>query len=238
MKSAFGGLLIAVLLFAASALCWSQARAARRLAESHQRLATLHYDVNDESDGATTVLNWLPWPGGTIRDDVQRHWATVTYWLSRYESLTYMTGGTGDPAPTDPALLFVAANAAFRVSAPLSVDRSSAIERLDGVIHAYADVLRKDPAYVDAAFNYEFVSRLRDTLAKAPAGRAPRDPRAAPKQEDVSVDLPSGPTVHGRPGGPPEDTDMSNFKTITPMRSDERDEQVEPGGGRQIRRKG
>ena len=239
MKSAFGGLLIAVLLFAASALCWSQARATRRLAEAHQRLATLRYGVDDESDGATTVLNRLPWPSGTVRDDVQRHRATVTYWLSRYESLTDMTSGTGAPAPTDPALLLVAANAAFRASAPLSVDRRSAIERLDGVIQAYGDVLRKDPAYADAAFNYEFVAKLRDTLAAAPpAGRAARDRRAAPKPEDVSVDLPSGPTVHGRPGGPPEGTDMSNFKTITPLRSDEREEQVDPGRGKQIRRKG
>jgi hypothetical protein len=238
MKSAFAGLLIAVLLFAAGAVSWSQARATRRLAGAHQRLATLHYDLDDESEGAATVLNRLPWPAGTVRDDVQRHRAIVTYWLSRYESLTDMISGAGGPAPADPALLLVAANAAFRASAPQSVDRRSAIERLDGVIQAYADVLRKDPTNADAAFNYEFVARLRDVLAKAPApGRAARD-RKAPKPEDVSVDLPSGPTVHGRPGGPPEGTAMSDFKTITPMRYDEREEQTDPGRGNKIRRRG
>jgi hypothetical protein len=239
MKSAFAGLLIAVLLFAAGAVSWSQARATRRLAGAHQRLATLHYDLDDESEGAATVLNRLPWPAGTVRDDVQRHRAIVTYWLSRYESLTDMISGTGGPAPTDPALLLVAANAAFRASAPQSVDRRSAIERLDGVIQAYADVLRKDPTNADAAFNYEFVARLRDVLAKAPPpGRAARDRKATPKAEDVSVDLPSGPTVHGRPGGPPEGTAMSDFKTITPMRYDEREEQTDPGRGNKIRRRG
>jgi hypothetical protein len=239
MKSAIGGLLIAVLLIAAGALSWSQARATRRLADAHERLATLHYDLDDESDATTVVLDRLPWAAGTVRDDVQRHRATVTYWLSRYESLTDMTSGSGAPAPTDPAVLLVAANAAFRASAPQSLDRRSAIERLDGVIQAYADVLRKDPTYADAAFNYEFVAKLRDSLAKAPpAGRAARDRKATPKPEDVSVDLPSGPTVHGRPGGPPEGTEMSDFKTITPMRYDEREEQMDPGRGSKIRRKG
>jgi hypothetical protein len=238
MKSAFAGLLVAVLLFAAGAVCWSQAQATRRLAGAHQRLATLHYDLDDEPEGMETILSRLPWPAGTVRDDVQRHRAIVTYWLSRYDSLTDTISGTGNPAPTDPALLFVAANAAFRASAPQSVDRRSAVERLDSVIQAYADVLRKDPTYADAAFNYEFVARLRDVIAKTPPGRAARDRRAAPKAEDVSVDLPSGPTVHGRPGGPPEGTAMSDFKTITPMRYDEREEQTDPGRGNKIRRRG
>jgi hypothetical protein len=151
-----------------------------------------------------------------------------------------MTAATGAPAPADPQLLFVAANAAFRSSPTLGVDRKVAVERLDGVIKSYADVLRKDPDYADAAFNYEYVSRLRDTIARAsPAARGAKDRKAAaPKEPDVSVDLPTGPTVHGHPGGPPEGTDMSDFKTITPMRYDEREEQMDPGRGRKIQRKG
>ena len=66
-------------------------------------------------------------------------------------------------------MLLLAANAAFRASAPQGADRRDAVERLDGVIRAYAEVLRKDPSDADAAYNYEYVVRLRDTLAKAPA---------------------------------------------------------------------
>jgi hypothetical protein len=239
MKTAFGGLLIALMLFAAGALSWSQARATRRLADAHQQLATLHYGLDDEDDGMSTVVSRLPGPGTSLRDDAQRHRATVTYWLAHYESLTELVSGSGSPAPTDPAILLVAANAAFRSSAPQGPDRRSAVERLDGVIQAYSDVLRKAPEYEDAAYNYEFVARLRDALAKAPPpGRNARDRKAPAKAPDVSVDLPTGPTVHGRPGGPPEGTDMSDFKTITPMRYDEREEQMDPGRGSEIRRKG
>jgi hypothetical protein len=242
MKSALGGLLIAVLLLAAGALSLSQAGATRRLADSHQLLATLQYDLPSEEEGIATVMNRLPGPAAALHDDQQRYRANVTYWLGRYESLTELTAGTGVTAPSDPAILLVAANAAFRASAPQGPDRRAAVERLDGVIQGYADVLRKDPAFDDAAYNYEYVVRLRDTIAKAPAQQRPaardRKPAAAAKAPEVSVDLPAGPTIHGRPGGPPEGTDMSDFKTITPMRYDEREEQMDPGRGRAIRRKG
>jgi hypothetical protein len=108
---------------------------------------------------------------------------------------------------------------------------------LDGVVQAYADVLRKSPDLSDAAYNYEYVVKLRDQIAKGPAksARAVPKPPAAP---DFSVDLPVGPTIHGRPGGPPEGESMSDFKTVTPMRYDEREEQMDPGRGQKLRRKG
>jgi hypothetical protein len=62
------------------------------------------------------------------------------------------------------------------------------------------------------------VSRLRDALAKGRPIVRPR--RAVP----LSEDLPVGPTVHGRPGGPPDDTSMDAFKTFVPLQNDERGE--------------
>ena len=105
----------------------------------------------------------------------------------------------------------------------------------------HADVLRRDPSLTDAAYNYEYVARLRDTIAREkPATRAAREKKlaSAAKPEEVSVDLPAGPTIHGLPGGPPEGVPMSDFKTLSPMRYDEREEQMEPGRGKAIRRKG
>jgi hypothetical protein len=237
MKSMVGGTILAVLLFVVAAACWSEAQVTRRVADAHRRLATLHYDAEDDIDGAVTVFNRLPWPGGEGASDVRRHRATVSYWMVRYDSLAELPLATGQQAVTDPSLLLVGANAAFRNSAPQEGDRKAAVERLDAVIQQYAEVLRKEPNAADAAYNYEFVSKMRDTFAKGPAKASPRDKKPA-KTELVSVDLPTGPTVHGRPGAPPEGTPMSDFKTISPMRYDEREEQMDPGRGKEIKRKG
>ena len=239
MKSIVGGLIVAVLLVAGGMLCMSEARHTRRLADARLRLATLQY--TDEGDLASdaTVLQRLPPPLGIGETTESRHEATVSYWLARYTTLTEMTSAIG-PAPSDPGLLFLAANAAFRTSAPQSEDRKAAVTRLDTVIQAYADVMRKDGTLTDAAYNYEYVARLRDTIARGPArgARATRDPKAKPAPIDDPGDLPPGPTIHGRPGGPPDETPMSDFKTITPMRYDEREEQTDPGRGQKIQRKG
>jgi hypothetical protein len=237
MKSLVGGTILAVVLFVAAAAAWTEARLTRRVAEAHRRLATLHYDTTDDIDDAVTVFNRLPWPQGEGSGDVRRHRATVSYWMVRYDSLAEIPMATGQEQVNDPQLLLVAANAAFRNSTPQVGDRKAAVERLDTVIQQYADVLRKDPRQNEAAFNYEFVSRMRDTLAKGPARPSAKDKKPE-KVESVSVDLPSGPTVHGRPGAPPEGTPMSDFKTITPMRYDEREEQMDPGRGKEIKRKG
>jgi hypothetical protein len=237
MKSMVGGTILAAVLFLVAAACWTEAKVTRRVADAHRRLATLHYDPEDDIDGAVTVFNRLPWPSGEGSSDIRRHRATVSYWMVRYDSLAEIPLATGQQAVNDPSLLLVAANAAFRNSSPQVGDRKAAVERLDAVVQQYADVLRKDPNNADAAYNYEFVSRMRDALAKAPAKGSPRDKKPE-KPELVSVDLPSGPTVHGRPGAPPEGTPMSDFKTVTPMRYDEREEQMDPGRGKEIKRKG
>jgi hypothetical protein len=236
MKSTVGGIILALVLFAVGAGAWSEAALTRRVAAAHARLATLHYDADDGIGESVPIWNRLPIKLGSAADDVSRYRATVSYWRQRYDGLT----GMADEAPaTDPSLLFVSANAAFREVTPPDEDKKTTIEQLDRVIQSYADVLRKDPSYIDAAFNYEFVSRVRDALAKAPPPRRRGAAKEAPAEpEDVTFDLPAGPTIHGRPGGPPDGTDMSDFKTISPMRYDEREEQTDPGHGAEIKRKG
>jgi hypothetical protein len=242
MKRVVVGSIVAILLFAGGIASWREARQTRQLAAAHERLATLHYDAMEGVSQARGFLGRLPWPIGSGAEDAERYRATVVYWQSRYTALTDMLGATGAPAPNDPDILLMAANAAFRSSSPQAADKKAVVDRLDGVMQAYADVLRKAPSLGDAAFNYEVVARLRDAASRAAAGRGARDRDrkvAAPKpSESVSIDLPSGPTLHGLPGAPPEGTDMSTFKTVTPMRYDEREDQTEPGRGKEFKRKG
>src|SRR4051812_25912684 len=96
MKRMFGGIILAILLFAIGAAAWNEAKLTRRVAEAHERLATLHYDVGDDLQTAVPFWERLPVKIGSASQDVERHRATVSYWGLRYDPLIAMTGLTGD----------------------------------------------------------------------------------------------------------------------------------------------
>jgi hypothetical protein len=237
MRSVVLTFIVAALLFVAGAAFWTEAKTARRVADAYQRFATLHYDVDDRIGDPTSALDRLPLPMETVATDVRRHRATVSYWRSEYGALTAPLEAAEQQAiAADPTLMLIRANASFRASLT-RLDETAILERLDGIINAYADVLRSDPTRADASFNYEYVVRFRDRIAKL----RPRDrvARGLPKQEPEipSVDLPTGPTVYGRPGGPPPEIPGNQFKTLAPMPYDEREE-TDPGRGAAPRRRG
>jgi hypothetical protein len=248
MKTAMIRLLVAAVLFGGAVIFWSEAALARRVADAHVRLATLHYDEEDGIGEASTALNRLAVPIVSLDDDIRRHRAQVTYWRTRAD--TAAQGAQPAPAaplpgvrggnraeggePTDPDLMFVATNTAFRAATRQTADRAAAVERLDTVIQAYAEVLRSDPGNADAAYNYEYAVRFRDSIARARPGARGRRPADEP---GASVDLPAGPTIHGRPGGPPPDLPGDQFRTIAPMPYEEREES-DPGRGPAPRRRG
>ena len=235
MKTIILSLLLAIVLFAAAAVSWRQAKSTAELADAHLRLATLRLSQDDGIDVGESAPAESRWRVGPLQADERRHRTAVTYWLARYDDLTPVLNATEKTGTKDPALLFAAANAAFRTSRYDVGDRKAAVERLDGVVQAYANLLRVDPANSDAAYNYEYVAKLRDSLAKNRP--PPRSRTAAASPEPASADLPQGLTIHGRPGAPPVGAEMVNFKTITPMRFDEREEST-PGRGKTQRRRG
>ena len=230
MKTIILSLLLAIVLFAGATVSWRQAKSTAELADAHLRLATLRLSQADGVDAGESAAQ-SRWRVGPWQEDERRHRTAVTYWLGRYDDLTPWLNSTDKAGTKDPVLLFAAANAAFRTSGYDVGDRKAAVDRLDGVVQAY--LLRADPANTDAAYNYEYVAKLRDSLAK----NRPRPRTAAASPEPPSADLPQGLTIHGRPGGPPVGAEMVNFKTITPMRFDEREEST-PGRGKTQRRRG
>ena len=129
MKSIAAGLIVAALLVAAGTISLGESRHARRLAEAHERLATLQY--TDEGDLASDATLRGPAAATPIGLGLGHRSAARAprspYWLARYTSLTDMTNAGNGPAPTDPELLFLAANAAFRTSAPQSKDAKGAV---------------------------------------------------------------------------------------------------------------
>ena len=161
--------------------------------------------------------------------------ATAEYWLANYAALALPRDREGVVLEHDPELLFLAANAAYR-SAQAGLDRQdrqATLRQLESVLKAYADVIKSSPDNVDAAYNYEYVARMKDLLT-----RANQQPRA-------HLDAPLGPpTIHGRPGAVPRGADMTQFKIVIPKQGEEKDKGEErkdaPGatGGKDKVRKG
>ncbi|MSO30893.1 MAG: hypothetical protein EXQ48_08125 [Acidobacteria bacterium] len=234
MKTAAGGFVLAILLFVLSALGWSEAGLAGRMADAHERMATLRYDAGGVDRPRSAVGRLTE---SSLDTDADRYNVDLQYWRKQYGQLVPMTTATGTERIRDARRLFVAANAAFRQSEPGKGAPKDAISRLDGVLLAYADVLRADPSFADAAFNYEYVARLRDTLSRGkPLPQAPPIPEDDPERRNI--ELPNGPTPHGSPGESPNREEALKVKVITPLRSDEREEAQQAGSGSKPRRKG
>ncbi|OFV90303.1 MAG: hypothetical protein A3H95_03280 [Acidobacteria bacterium RIFCSPLOWO2_02_FULL_64_15] len=127
--------------------------------------------------------------------------------------------------------MFVAANAAYRALDVNLADRQALVRSLDGIIKSYAEVLKTSAGHEGAAYNYEFLVRQRDQTARA------RGPVVSPKA-DLAGTTGTHPSIHGRQGAPPKGIEMSRFRIMVPKRSDERQENLEPGKGDPKGRKG
>jgi hypothetical protein len=244
MKRVVTPLVVAAVLLAAGAALWMLGKAEQAVALQKTRLATLEFAafdaVGDEpSDAGGTGRSFvyaarMPSVGTALTDAVRGGRATADYWRGRYADLTLERDAGGSLLERDPALLLLAANAAFRSAGLATADRDTALDRLDTIVSNYADVLKSSPggeALVDAAYNYEFAVRMRSVLERLPVAKSPKAPPPPPK--------PAGPppSIHGRPGGPPKDADANQFRVVIPKRSDERSNDPEGGqGGDRIKR--
>ena len=207
---------LAIAIALAAGAWWSGQEAARtaRRAEAQQLVVTLrHADLDREVDPALT--------------------ATVAYWLGDY---THVTADSND-AGADAHVLRMVANASFRQSQRDPGAGPAAVQRLDGVLQAYAAALKASSRDVESAYNYEYVARLRDRVARAPQAKPAATPPPVPVIATAG-DLPAGPTIHGRPGAPPPDAKMEELQMLAPMEYGDREAQPEATPGAKRERKG
>ncbi len=199
---------IAIGLAVGAWLSWAEAGAAERRVVARQQIVTLQFDRVDTGVDAATH-------------------ASVAYWLGRYGEVAADTGNT----TTDAEVLRAAANASFRQSQRDPGAGAAAIQRLDGVLQAYASALKASPRDVDAAYNYEYVARLRDQVARSQG----KVKLPAPAVGVMAGDLPAGPTIHGSPGMPPPEAKMEDIEILAPLEYGDREAQPEatPGGKRE-----
>ncbi len=217
MKSSswFGQALIAIILVAAGAILWRSSEHERRLAAAERDLVTLKYD--DAATAAAQPGGRLArlMPGARTEADSKTLASTAGYW-----------GGDYDKAIENPDAKLLAANAAYRKLRMSGGSWQAVVGRMDSVVKQYAEIIRENPADTEAAFNYEYVVRLRAVIA---ARKQPVPPVNA-KNSNISI--------HGFAGAPPEESDMKKFKMIVPMRPDERLEAEKAGKGTTKVRKG
>lgn len=215
MREAAGFILTAALLAGAGWLLMRGSELEQRLAAAERDLVTLHYAEAGERS-AEPPPSWASmWPGGDeAARDAETLAATSQYWQGEY-----------DEVAANPQARLLAANAAYRALRREGGDWKTVVSRLDGVVKSYADVLREEPDNAEAAFNFEFATRLRATIAARRQKLEPEDAQA------------SGATIHGGVGAVPVDTDARKFKMIVPMRPDERQEAEKAGkGGTKVRK--
>lgn len=215
MTSMVGQLVLAGILLLAGLGLWTTAGLDRDLADAADNLASLQYDqaVATIGERTTGVLRQLPGVDESAgRADVVRD--TARYWQ-------------GTPEPTGKAAkpTLLSANAAYHAAMVNGGKWPELVGKLDEVVKQYASVVREDPANQDAAFNYEFVVRLRAGIA-------------ASKRDLQAGFVPMDTTIHGVPGAPPPSSDTKTFKMIVPMQPDERREAEQAGRGAPRRRKG
>jgi hypothetical protein len=239
MKTIIGRMLIAVGFAIAAWLSRSESTLAARVADARQDLATLRHDNLDALTPQSAMSDYFAGDRRGLSEDIRVVKATVAYWLGRYGAVAADTS----EGAADAQILLTAANAAFRESQNDPAIGPAAVQRLDGVLQAYAAALKASPRNTEAlgaealakeaAYNYEYVARVRDQVARSPQGRFARSPASAGPV--MGGDLPAGPTIHGAPGAPPPDAKMEELQTIAPMEYGDREAQPEatPGGKRE-----
>lgn len=229
MRAAIAYFAVALILFAVGAGLWTTGRLEQRMINARQQFLTLDYKAPvpeyDRIEASTRFLTRAPWVAERLAR-IRSLRAGAAYWQGDYARLTLERDAGGALTEQDPAVLQLAANAAFRTASGIGNDPASA-QQLDDVLGVYAEALRHDPQF-DVAFNYEFVARTRDRLTRQSPAREKPDTR--PKRAKY--------TIHGRQGAPPEQSDMREFKVIVPQRSDERSQQPDAGSGGKKQRKG
>ena len=205
-------LIVATILGVASWLSWSEAKLAARRADATEHIVTLRLtEIDRDLDSHATAI--------------------AAYWLGRYDEAI---PDTNDRA-VDAVVLLTAANAAFRQSERQRATGPAAIQQLDGVLNAYASALKASPRNIEAAYNYEFVARYRDRVARS-QGKGIKMPTAPATA--MAGDLPAGPTIHGQPGAPPPDAKMEELQMLAPMEYGDREAQPEATPGAKRERKG
>ena len=220
MRSAVGYLVVALALFVGGRVLFGASSLEQRTADAEQALLTLRYGDLDATYEAlaTEAADGAPLPRVSQAFVSSLQGAAVHDPLLAGQLPPARAGARRRRRPGRNRSADARAGRQRRVShRPAHGRPGAAVKRIDDIVRAYTDVVRVKPGDEKAAWNLEFVSRVRAQFAQS---RQPAFPE--PETRGLAGDLPLGPTLHGAPGEPPPGADMKQFKVVVPMRPDER----------------
>lgn len=229
MRGVVGYLLAAIVLVIVGAVAHGASRYERDMADAQERLVTQDYSGASEklvaAEHYVGYASWIPRVGDRAMNDLRTRQATVRYWERQYDAILPAERdaiSTVGAAPQGDLQLIVA-NAAYRVSQSQAKDRPSTVRALDETIASYLTVLKSEQWQESAAYNYEYLIRLRDDLAK--------NRRASPPPSKANGS-------NGTAGAPGETADTKKFEIYVPLTGSERTKSGEAGKAEPNKRKG
>src|SRR3954469_10421846 len=228
MKGFAGYLVMAVLLAAAAAFAYGNGVFERDLAQAQQDVATDRFDAAEDrlahAETYASYVRWVPQLGARAERDLATRRAALHYWKKDYASvLPRETDPVGAVDSANVDLQLVVANASFRNAQHGITDKAVQLQALDEAIGSYMAVLKNDAWNADAAYNYEYLLRLRTEIAQGK-----RKPGTLQEKTDNL----------GEQGTPAQNSSTKKFEIYIPLEGSERTESGEAGKGAPIKKKG
>ena len=217
MKSVTADIVAALVFAAVGVVALTASRLERNLADAQEQTTTQQYQLAQGSleaaDQRLRYARWVPRIGDDTVREVRARQAALQYWQGAYEKvLPAQAEPVAAVDETNVELQLVVANAAYRNGLKGAPDRLAAVQILNEAANGYLTVLKNNTWHEEAAYNYEYVIRLRDEIQK---GRKP--PSEQPQQ---GMDL-------GESGAPSDATSTKGFQIYVPLQGDEKS----PEGG-------
>jgi hypothetical protein len=224
-----GYLIAAVVLALAGGVSLGVGAFERHMAAAEEGLVTLRYDEAAaslaEAGRYAEYGRWIPGTGGPVARALRTREAALQYWQRQYDALLPRESDPVGAVDADNAALqLLVADSAYRAVQGRAVGREATIQLLDETIAGYVTVLSGDTWDERAAYNYEYLVRVRDELAR---GR--RQSLPPPDEQDAAP---------GEPGAPAASPDMKSFEIYIPLEGEERNKASEAGKAAPNARKG
>ena len=223
--------LIAALIFAAvGVVALTASRLERNLADAQEQTTTQQYALAqkslDAADGRLRYARWIPRIGGDTVREVRARQAALQYWQQQYkELLPREADPVGAVEGEDVGLQMLVANGAYRVGQMKAKDREQSFQALQDAVSGYMTVLKGANWDERAAYNYEFLVRVRDELRNGKRKTLPPPPM---EQQGNN----------GEAGEPFEPTNTKAFEIYIPLEEQERTKASEAGKAAPNARKG